>query len=111
MYKDKDKQREAAAGRQRRYKDRQKALLSEGVTGKALPTCIGCVPETKDTGPARRGKDITCFTHLPPDVQATINRLSTNQDGTVDEQARANRTAIAIDYQHNQPDRYYSTGI
>ena len=37
MYKDKDKQREANAERQRRYKAKQKALLSEGVTDKALP--------------------------------------------------------------------------
>ena len=59
----------------------------------------------------RRGKDITNFEHLPPDVQGTIIRLTTNQDGTVDEQARTNRTAIAIDYQHKRPDRYYSTGI
>ena len=39
MYKNKDKQREANAERQRRYKAKQKALLSEGVTGKALPEC------------------------------------------------------------------------
>ena len=47
MYKDKDKQREAGRERQRHHKARQKALLSnipqeallsEGVTGKALPT-------------------------------------------------------------------------
>ncbi len=36
MYKDKDKQREANAERQRRYKAKQKALLSEGVTDEAL---------------------------------------------------------------------------
>ena len=35
-YKDKDKQREANAERQRRYKAKQKALLSKGVTGEAL---------------------------------------------------------------------------
>lgn len=37
MYKDKDKQREANRERQRRYKAKQKALLSKGVTDKALP--------------------------------------------------------------------------
>ena len=37
MYKDKDRQREANTERQRRYKAKQKALLSEGVTDKALP--------------------------------------------------------------------------
>ena len=37
MYKDKDKQREANKERQRRYKDRQKALPEQGVTSqKAL---------------------------------------------------------------------------
>ena len=40
MYKDKDKQRSAAAERQRRYRENRKALLkgvtSEGVTDKAL---------------------------------------------------------------------------
>ena len=44
-------------------------------------------------------------------MQATINRLTTNQDGTVDEQARANRMAIAKTYQRQHPDRYYSTGL
>ncbi len=37
MYKDKDKQREANAERQRRYKARHKGVTSEGVTDKALP--------------------------------------------------------------------------
>ena len=37
MYKDKDKQREANAERQRRYKARHKGVTSEGVTNKALP--------------------------------------------------------------------------
>ena len=37
MYKDKSKQREANAERQRRYKARQKGVTSEGVTCKALP--------------------------------------------------------------------------
>ncbi len=36
MYKDPDKQREANAERQRRYKARQKGVTSEGVTAKAL---------------------------------------------------------------------------
>ena len=53
----------------------------------------------------RRGKDIAKFEHLPPDVQATINRIS------MDNQEHNRRTAIAIDYQHKQPDKYYSTGV
>ena len=36
MYKDKDKQKEANKERQRRYRDKQKGVTSEGVTEKAL---------------------------------------------------------------------------
>ena len=53
----------------------------------------------------RRGKGITCFAHLPPDVQGTINRLSKD-----DAQEHSRRTAIAIDYQHKHPGAYYSKG-
>jgi len=58
---------------------------------------------------AERGKDIKCFADLPPDVQGTINRMSTN-DGKVNEQEQHRRTAIAIHYQHVFPDRYHSIG-
>ena len=153
MYKDKNKQREANKERQRRYKDRQKALpeqgvtsqkalLSEGVTREALPEDIhpdlpACVkPErtalgnirvskpgdddyvpmcettrafidNRDKRPstAKRGLDIKCFNDLPPDVQATINRLSESNE------EKAKRTAAAIKYQHLFPDRYHSTGL
>ena len=130
MYKDKDKQREANRVAQARFKAKG---ITEGITNQGITLTSPVIPDGSTTIDAvqalhrliakplvikaikaikpRRGKDITNFEHLPPDVQGTIIRLTTNQDGTVDEQARTNRTAIAIDYQHKQPDRYYSTGI
>ncbi|MCJ7482644.1 MAG: hypothetical protein MUO31_06735 [Thermodesulfovibrionales bacterium] len=81
MYKNEEKQREANAERQRRYREKDKALHGK-----------------------RRGKDIKCFADLPYDVRATIDRLS------ADEQEHNRRTGIAISYQHTFPDRYYSTG-
>ena len=112
MYKDKDKQREAGKERQRRYKARHK-----GVTDKALPDGTmsietlakmdaGC--SDKLTHGLKRGKDIKCFADLPPDVQKTIDRMSINKDGTINQTVKTNRTAIAINYQHLFPNRYYS---
>lgn len=80
MYKDLTKQREANRERQRRYKAKQKALLSEGVTDKALPDGtmsietlammdVGCGNKL-DHG-LKRGKDIKTFEDLPSDVQQT----------------------------------------
>jgi len=161
-YKDKDRQREANRERQRRYKSRQKALLSMGVIqgvtedGAVLPpnpedyeqvftkatserTAKGNIrvskPGDADYVPQRettrafvkpkdivdvlhnrilanpkvrlvpkRGLDIKTFADLPPDVQATINRLShTNEE-------KQKRTQIAIKYQQLFPNRYHSTG-
>ena len=87
MYKDKEKQKEANRAAKARFKAKQGIPVEQGIPD---------IPGIPEQG-------------IPPDVQATINRLTTNQDGTVDEQARTNRTAIAIDYQHKQPDKYYST--
>ena len=105
-YKDKDKQREAGRERQRRYKAKQKALLSMGVTqgvtedGAVLPPD----PEQYDLS-TKRGKDIKCFADLPPDVRQTIDRLSS------DRIEKQKRTLAAINYQHLFPGRYYSTGV
>lgn len=114
MYKDKDRQREANAERQRRYKAKKalpKGVTSEGVTSKALPEKewagnqhISLETNHLINAKPKRGKDIKCFADLSPDVQDTINRLSDN------EQEHKRRTAIAIDYQHKHPGRYYSTG-
>ena len=122
MYKDKDKQRGANAERQRRYKAKQKALLNQGVTDKAL-SCDGLkledarnimmeregmTSEQLDQATERlikrpstkRSKDIKCFEDLPLDVQATINQMCRIDDNKIDATAKANRTAIAIRYQH-----------
>ena len=67
--------------------------------------CYSCAVEHGKPS-MKLSKDITCSSHLPLDIQRTINRLSKDDD-----QEHNRRTAIAIDYQHKQPDRYYSTGI
>ncbi len=118
---DKDKQREANRERQRRYKARQKALLSEGVTGvtsegvtdKALPE-VAVLQEDYEikahSEQLKRGKDIKCFGDLPADVQETIDKMSL-VDGKIDQTIKANRTAIAVNYQHLFPGRFHSTGV
>jgi len=53
----------------------------------------------------KRGKDIKCFADLPPDVQATINRISESNE------EKKKWTKIAIKHQHLFPDRYHSTGV
>ena len=98
MYKDKDKQREAGKERQRRYKAKQKALLNEGVTGKALLDIRLLAPMSVGQFGFRRGKAIRCFADLPPDVQASIKREPEDQ--------WPRRTAAAIKYQHLFPDKY-----
>ena len=80
-YKDKEQKKVNNAERQRRYREKERALRD------------------------RRGLDIRKFEHLPIDVQRTINRLSD------DEQEHAGRAAIAISYQHQFPHRYHNTGV
>ena len=111
MYKDKDRQREANAERQRRYKAKQKALLSEGVTESVTLEKADRIPNVhlSITIP-KRGKDIKCFEDLPSDVQKTIDSMSM-VEGKIDQTIKANRTAIAVNYQHLFPDRYNSTGV
>ena len=109
MYKDKDKQKEANRDRQRRYKARQKALLSEGVTDKALPPLSGY----QENYEIQAHKPVTlhpAIITLHPAIIRTINCLTTNKDGTVDEQARTNRLAMAINYERMFPGRPY-TGV
>ncbi len=99
MYKDKEKQREA--NKQAKARQRARQGMTEGVTNQGMTPVIR---EPSVIPSPRRGKDITKFDHLPVDVQATINRLSD------DEQEHGRRTAIAINYQHLFPDRYHCTG-
>ncbi len=113
MHKDKDKQREAGRERQRRYRA-SKGVTSQNVTKGVTNEAAGSPSRDErrmfnstvllETIP-RRGKDITKFEHLPSDVQATIDRLSS------DEHEHARRTVIAINYQHLFPDKYECHGV
>ena len=86
MYKDKDKQKEA----NKQAKQRQRA--KKGMTSQQGMTDTIVIPK------------------LHPSIMATIYRLTTKPDGTVDKQARTNRMAIALDYERKFPDRPY-TGV
>ena len=99
MYKDKDKQREANRQAQARFKAKQ-SLAERGITEKVLPL----EPKSVSVIP-KRGKDIKCFEDLPPDVQQSIDMMSM-VDGKIDQTIKANRTAIAVHYQHTFPGRY-----
>ena len=114
MYKDKDKQREA----QREWVRQKRA--AKGSTGNKIQDATAKLVQDKQglidkstvqvlEHQPKRGKDIKCFADLPPDVQQTIDIMS-EVDGKIDQTIKANRTAIAINYQHLFPDRYYSTG-
>ena len=63
------------------------------------------VPGLTTLAKPKRGKDIKTFNDLPPDVQATINRISQSNE------EKQKRTKAAIKYQHLFPDRFHSTGI
>lgn len=51
--------------------------------------------------------DTSSLSHLRPAIVAGIERLTTNPDGTIDEQARTNRMAIAKSYQRLYPEQPY----
>jgi hypothetical protein len=55
-------------------------------------------------------KEVKCFEDLPWDVQQAIDIMSV-VEGKIDQTIKANRTAIAIHYQHLFPDRFYSVGV
>ncbi len=103
-------------------------VIPEGVTFR--PACVTCkdmvdnngvatcdiggcdkpIPKDRLEAKPKRGKDIKCFDDLPVDVKLIINRLSM-VDGKIDKTIKANRTAIAVNYQHLFPDKFHSTGI
>ena len=87
-YKDKDKQKKA----NRLAKQRQRQGMTKGMTEQGMTSTSPVIP--------RRGKDITKFEHLPPDIQQIIDRISESDE------EHARRTAIAINYQHVFPDRF-----
>jgi hypothetical protein len=103
MYKDKEKQKEMAKERARRYRALRKGVTKgvtiEGVTG--IPEQGVTVTPTVTTKP-KFGKDIKCFADLPPDVQHDIIACARDEDD------KAQRTAIVINYQHLFPHRYYA---
>ena len=121
MYKDKDKQREADRERQRRYRDwKASGGVRQGVTdsgcdtkgvtltGESVAVAIKAMSQAAgkaERAESKRGKDIKCFEDLPPDVQQTIDGLSV-VEGKIDQTIKANRTAIAVHYQHTFPGRY-----
>ena len=98
VYKDKDKQREANRRASQRQRDKK------GMTDDCAKIGI-VIPDHPVPVIPKRGKDIKVFEDLPPDVQATINRVSESNE------EKAKRTAAAIKYQHLFPDRYNSTGV
>ena len=99
MYK--DKQRESNRERQARYKAKQKALL-KGVTNQGVTEGVTVIGSGAQVTPIK----------LHPAIIRTINRMSTRQDGTLDEQEQSRRMAIATNYERLYPGRPYTgTGL
>lgn len=132
MYKDPDKHREAVKLATRRYRAKKAdSVLSSQKDGLDNARGLAVVDKIGDTQPViplnvipklepedkgqelhlcikskpKRGKDIKCFEDLPRDVQETIDIMSV-VEGKIDQTMKANRTAIAINYQHLFPGRY-----
>ena len=81
MYKDKEKQKQANREAQERFKGKRKGI-TEGITsGRVLP------------------QGITGFDSLPIDVRMSIDSLSRSPE------EKAQRTAIALDYQYKHGKR------
>lgn len=92
--------------------DLLKALAMKDIGGKPKRGYIGAVHEVPGLTviKPKRGKDIKTFEDLPPDVQDTIDRMSV-VEGRIDQIIKANRTAIAVNYQHQFLDKFYSIGF
>ncbi len=107
-YKDKDKQREVQRNWVRQKKA-TKGSTEQGstLTGESVAVAIKAMSQVADKAERakpKRGLDIKCFLDLPLDVQDTIQTLSES------EAEYQKRTRIAIDYQHQFPDRYNCSG-
>jgi hypothetical protein len=86
MYKDPDKQREANRKAQARFKAKQQGITKNKVLSEGIT--------------------------LHPAIIAGINRLTTSPDGTVNEQERSRRMAIAVNYERMYPGKPYpGTGL
>ena len=120
MYKDKNKQREANREAMRRNRAKGASVIPCDTRVKVIPEdtpnvilCeteaeAGEISDSRIKPNPKRGKDIKCFADLPPDVQRTIDKMSTT-DGTLDKDEKAKRTAAAIKYQHVFPHRFESS--
>ena len=86
----------------RRFLTRTSPVLDERDV-QAIVNGVQSAPSPTTPYP-KRGKDIKTFADLPPDVQATINRISQSNE------EKQKRTKAAIKYQHLFPDRFHSTG-
>ena len=88
-----------------------KIQVSSGVTDKPDVgfSVVDGVAQIDLAKQPKRGADIKTFEDLPPDVQDTIEIMSSRPDAPADDKAM--RTARAIEYQHLCPDRYESTGF
>ena len=95
-----------------RRRDMLKGMTNQGVMDVGMTqgmteqrTGIDSMIKSKPDLRVKRGKDIKCFEDLPPDVQQTIDVMSV-VEGKIDQTIKANRTAIAVHYQHVFPERY-----
>lgn len=124
MFKDPDKQREAnrQAARRARIKRRTttdltplvvQGMTNEGMTPQGMThydAAYNYSHNPVSLVKPKRGLAIKCFVALPVDVQETIGKMVV-VNGKIDQVMWAKRTAIAVNYQHLFPDRYYSTGV
>ena len=107
MYKDREKAKETARERMRRFRNK-------GVTPVTPPGDVTPDPVTPSVTPShKRGTDIKCFEDLPADVQLDIVTMAASKAGNDEvayQRERQDRTERAIHYQHTFPDRFYAGG-
>ena len=77
------------------YYEKAKQKMTHNVTERMYETH----KKRKGMTKPKRGKDIKTFEDLPPDVQHTIDSLSMTA-GKICQTVKANRTAIAVNYQN-----------
>jgi len=105
VYKDRNKQKEAAREAIQRFRAKNKGIaLSSQKQGLENAPGLSVIPDLGNTYPVIPSKCNTrvipkrqTFTDLPADVQHTITRISDSPE------EQAVRTAIALDYQARHP--------